>query len=438
MADSISFQYAVYLVPRRSTQNVDPLDALADVLKKFPGVKVVDEIPERSQAVLIHAYVETNVKEKLLPPGIRSLRYFGRGLTPDQARDLQSSDRALILNFGHPKEYVWTGLRTANAIVDKLAEKTNGLAWDEETREVFSPEAWHEKRVASWIDQVPDVSDETVIHIYNGDGSVRAITLGMSKMGLPDVTMDSTGWSSESQMGNLIDIFSQRLAEGAPIREPGEFKLDLRVVKNSHIREDQLKSLKGNASGVACLTLKPGKWEEGDPKNRLIQLGSDDYPGTDDSAKQEAMISSFFGSEDSISKIKHNEELLAASARAKAKLPELQKAFSSGLEPGEFIDVKAPFKTEDGGTEWMWVEVTSWRGGVIEGLLDNEPESVPELHAGAKVKVQQKDVFDYIRHFADKKTEGNTTGEIIHKMDEGQGGANPVAVRITVPDCGGD
>src|SRR5689334_5107866 len=47
MADSISFQYAVYLVPRRSTQNVDPLGALADVLKKFPGVKVVDEIPER-------------------------------------------------------------------------------------------------------------------------------------------------------------------------------------------------------------------------------------------------------------------------------------------------------------------------------------------------------------------------------------------------------
>jgi hypothetical protein len=384
MADSMSFRYAVYLAPRRATRNVDPLGVLAEVLKKFPGVKTVDEIPEHPQAALIHAYLEKNVKEKYAPPDIRSLRYFGRGLTPDQVRDLQGSNQAFILNFGHPKEYVWTGWRTANAIMDELIQETGGLAWDEETREVFSPEAWHKKRVASWIDQLPDVSDETVIHVYNGNRSVRAITLGMSKMGLPDVTMDSSGWSSDSQMENLINIFAQRLAEGEPIREPGEFKLDLRTVKNSQVREDQLKSLKGNASAVACLTLKPGQREEGDPKNRLIELGSDDYPGTDDSAKQGAMISSFFGSEDSISKIKHNEELLAASARAKAKLPELQKAFSSGLEPGEFIDVKAPFKTQDGGTEWMSVEVTSWKGNAIEGSLDNEPENVPELHLEKK------------------------------------------------------
>jgi len=64
--------------------------------------------------------------------------------------------------------------------------------------------------------------------------------------------------------------------------------------------------------------------------------------------------------------VRHNEELLAASARAKAKLPELQKAFTAGLQPGEFIDLKAPFPTPDGGTEWMWVEVTSWKDDKIK------------------------------------------------------------------------
>lgn len=437
MTDSMHFQYAVYLSPKAPARKVDALAAVREVLKRFPDVKLVDEISAQPQGMVIHAYLEKYVKEKYPAPSVKSLRYSGRGLTPNESRELQQCTHALLLDFGHPKKYVWRGLRTANSIVDELVRQTGGFAWDDETREVFSAEAWHERRIASWRGEIPDVSDETVIHSYDNGRSVRAITLGMSKMGLPDVTINSPGWSDEGQMGSLINIFSQSLAEGKPIRETGEVKLDLTEIKNFHVLEQHLKSLEGNGMGVACLSLKPGQWEEGDPKNRLIQLGFDTYPGADDNAKQESMISSFFGSEDSISKVTHDhdEELQSASAKAKAKLPELQKAFAAGLEPGEFIDVKAPFKTQGGGNEWMWVEVTKWKGNEIEGVLENDPEDVPGLRAGQKVKVRQQDIFDYLRHFADKRTEGNTTGDIIRKMTKDEGGPNAIAGSATVPEC---
>ena len=32
--------------------------------------------------------------------------------------------------------------------------------------------------------------------------------------------------------------------------------------------------------------------------------------------------------------------------------------------------------TDDGGREWMWVEVLKWSGGEIEGVLQNQPDRI--------------------------------------------------------------
>lgn len=436
IADSIHFQYAVYLL-KSPVPAEDPMSAIHEALaKKYPDLKLVDEIPKEPEAMLIRARLQKNGLKEYPPPDMKSLHYFGRGISNDQALALQKSDEVLILDFGHPKDQVWTALRAANMLVEEIARRTGGLVWDEETREVFSPDAWHKKRLAAWTTGAPDVSTQTTIHAYPNGEYVRAITLGMTKLGLPDVVVEDFSWASNAQVGNLINLFCQSIAEGKTSRKPGEFKLDLKTIINSTVRDGQVKSLKANAAAVGCLTLRHGKWEEGDPQNRLIQLAPDKYSGDDVHARQEAMTSSFFGWEDSVAKVHHNEELLAASAEAKAKLPELQQAFTAGLQPGEFIDLKAPFRTSDGGTEWMWVEVNSWRGDKIKGLLDNEPSYIPDLHAGQVVEIRQEDVFDYIRHYPDKHTDGNTTGDIIRKLDKDQTATQPA--KQVVPACDAD
>jgi uncharacterized protein YegJ (DUF2314 family) len=423
MSDSIRIEYAVYFLPVHAK---NPSLILQEALaKKYAGLKVVAEIPKEPQEMVVSAHLQKHVQKEYAPPDMESLQYFGRGLSQEQAQHLQKSKEVFVLQFSHPKESVWTGLRNANALVEEIARNTNGLVWDEETREVFSPDAWQEKRLKSWSGDVPDISSQTVIHVYKKDELDRAITLGMTKMGLPDVVVDGSSWSSSRQVGHLINLFCQAMAEGAVFEKSGKFSLELRAIKNSRVRDDQLKSLKGNSVGVAYLSLRPGVWEEGDPKNRLIQLTAERYVGNDAPAKQERMFGCFFGWEDKLTAVEHSEELLEESRKERAKLPGLQKDFNAGLQPNEFILVKAPFKTPDGGNEWMWVEITSWKGNLIRGTLENEPFNVPGLHRGQIVEVWQGDVFDFTRQYPDKHQEGNTSGEIIRKMEQKQSGSTP-------------
>lgn len=433
MAESMRFEYGVYLLPG-SHHSPDPMLVVRQALGRYPDLRVVDEIAESSQGRVVHAYMQNDVPLKYAPPSLKALQYSGEGISREQRLLLQASQRAVIIDFAHPRPQVWAALRDADAVVEEIARRTGGLVWDEETRQVFSPDEWHRRRLGSWKAEIPDVSSQTIIHQYSTGESVRSISLGMAKMGLPDVVVENPVSSSDAHVGDLINVFSQSMAEGAPIPEAdGDFRLVLRDIKNTNVRDEEMKTLKPNAIGTACLTLKPGKWEEGDPKNRLIQLGAEEYRGKDESEKQEAMLDAFFGWEDAVRRITHSPELLAASEQARAKLPELQKAFAAGLHPGEYIQLKAPFQAPNGNREWMWVEVRSWQGNRIKGILENEPVDVPNLHTGQEVEIDQADVFDYIRQSGNNR-EGNETGKIIEKLDQ-----NPEKEKqrnLEIPACG--
>lgn len=412
--DTVYVEFAIYYLPEAST---DPMPAVrAQLVGEYADLKLVSEMPDSITDRYLLAYMESDVQNEYAPPDLDSIKYFGQGLSLDQAKALQSSTQALILIFAHPKDKAMDCLPVANQLVEQVARATNGLIWDEGTREVFSSDAWHETRLAKWHEGLPDVTNHITIHAYSTGEYVRAITLGMSKFGLPDIVINEFSWSLQRSMGNLINVTAQAMVEGILPAAYGEADLDLRDLKHPVMRSENVDTLYDNAEAVAHLTLLEGTWEEGDPANALVQIGFDRYPGKDLYARQDKMLGAIWGWEDSITRIDHNEELLTASREAATHLPALRDAFNKGLQPGEYILLKAPFDTPKGGSEWMWVEVTSWQGNNIDGLLKNQPFDIPELHAGQNVKVNQDDVFDYIHHHADGTTSGNTTGEIIMKM----------------------
>lgn len=411
----IEIVYAVYYLPASAE---DPVKTVTQQVEKhFPEFKLVAKVPSQPGQLSLYYKVENNVAENFTPPNLQSLGYFGHGLTTEQANALQSSKQALILVFTYPRKDIWNGLRSANALVAKIAQETGGLIWDDETREVFAHEAWVKKRIDTWTEPLPAASGQIIIHAYKKDEYVRAISLGMTKFGQPDIVIDNFSWSTNRNMGILINLFAQAIIEGEAFSLNSDFELDLRAIKNSQVREPQVKSLKKNAKAIGHIHLKPGIWEQGDPHNQLLEISFNRYAGPDLHAQQESFLGEFFGWEDSPASIKHSEELLAASKKAKEQLPALQKLFQKKLAPGEFISVKAPFKVpNDRGVEWMWVEVTTWDGKEMKGLLKNEPYNIPKLHGGQVVTVLQDDIFDYIHTFPDGSTEGNTTGEIIKRQ----------------------
>lgn len=415
MEKDIRFQFAVYYLP---TATKDPLAEVSTELKtRFQEFRQVKDTKASTVGKVVSPRLLTKVKEGYAPPSPESLRYSGRGLSKEQVAAVQNSEAVLLLDFAYHQKHVWDGMRAALKLTSSVARATNGLIWDEETRELFTPDFWDERRIADWKEEVPAVSKHTVLHAYNTGEYVRGVTLGMAKFGLPDVVIDQFSWSLSRNIGHLINLFGQAIAEGATVKEGGEFDLDLRRIQNSEVREPQVTALESHATSVALLLLREGVREEGDPNNRLIEITFDRYPGPDVHSKQVKMLGDLFGWKDSKTLVKDNDEvILEASRRAQRKLPAVQAAFNAGLAPGEFICVKAPFKTPNGSPEWMWVEVTSWKGETIKGLLQNEPFDVPGLHSGQVVEVSQKIVFDYIQKHADGTREGNETGKIMEKQ----------------------
>lgn len=415
IVEHILYEFAVYYLPEPTK---DPLAELTSLLRdSFTDFQRVDAIADETTTPSIWAELKTDAAISYPPPDARSLQYFGRGLSQQQADALGDSKVVLVLAFAYSKDHAWDGMRAAVKLTDSLARATGGVIWDAETRELFAPDAWKQRRIDDWTENIPDISKHTTIHAYRTDEFVRAITLGMAKFGLPDIVVDNFSWSRNRNVGHLVNLFAQAIAEGATPQKPGEFDLDVRAIKNANVREPQLASLLPNATGVAPLSLREGTWEEGDPRNRLIEITFDRCPGPDAHARQEHLLASFFGSQDSVAAVKHDDELEETSRRARTRLPALREAFNKGFAPGEYVYVKAPFETPDGGREWMWVEVSSWRDDKITGLLQNDPSNIPDLRAGQTVEVSEAKVFDYIHHHADGTTDGNETGKVIQSRN---------------------
>ncbi|MGQ0602580.1 MAG: DUF2314 domain-containing protein [Anaerolineales bacterium] len=410
----IAFQFAIFYLP---TPSADPLVTLSQFLNRwFFQFHQVDKVYPATRPQ-ISARVLKDVKKSYTPPDLDSLRYLSRGLDHNQAYALQNSEQALVLDFGCPKEMAWDGLKTASQLIGAIAHETEGLIWDAETRLLFTPDHWDEQRINSWTESVPDLSKNIVVHLYKHGDYVRAVSLGMTKFGLPDIVINHVSWSLGDSMVNLITMFAQILAEGVEIGSSGEFNLEIETIRNSSVRQHQIAHLKPNARAKAELWLQEGNWEPGDPDNRLIEIAFDKYDGSDLHSRQTKMIGDLFGWEESFVHAEHDDELLAASRRARDKLPSLRQTFTAGLKPGEFIQVKAPFQTPDGNDEWMWVEVISWKSDKIRGLLKNEPINVPGLYAGQVVEISENTLFDYLVTFPDGSQAGNETGEILAKYE---------------------
>lgn len=414
------YTFALYFDTKRG----EAPEKLARKLAADPqfGFQIVNkpDLAAKDKRTLTLTSIFGNVDTAYRPPSLDSLKYFGRGLSLAQAQALQTSPQVLTLVFAYPTREALPDLLKANSYALRLATETRALIWDEETREVFTPEYWKQHRLASWEGMLPDASSHITIHAYNDKGKVRAITLGMSKFALPDLVINDAVWSLSGPLGNTLNAVAQRLVEGDRPTDSGQYELQLANIKHAARRKHITDTLVGKPSGRGSVQLVEAAVQEGDADNALLELRFATASGPDATSRQTSFVTTVFGAQsDDVIRVKHDTALREASERARAKLPALKAAFTAGLQPGETLSLKAPFATPTGGREWMWVEVTQWQGKQISGMLRNQPRDVPTLKAGQMVNIQQDEVFDYIRRGPDGKQEGNETGEILNKSQKG-------------------
>ncbi|MBK8599020.1 MAG: DUF2314 domain-containing protein [Holophagales bacterium] len=242
----------------------------------------------------------------------------------------------------------------------------------------------------------------------------------MGKLGLPDLVVEELPAGSSSSVGNLINLTAQTLLEKGRLDSPGCLRLDVATLKNERLQKDISASYLDGATGQADLAFVLGTREEGDPNNRLLEIDFPPESGPSRLEAQEAVIIRLFGSEDAITYVNHDTEVLEASRKAKREFPRLAALARKGFAPGERLLLKAPFETDADGREWMWVEVVTWKGDVVNGILQNDPYEVSGLAAGARVEFRSSDAFDYIHYLPDGSELGNGTGAILRRREEGK------------------
>ena len=211
----------------------------------------------------------------------------------------------------------------------------------------------------------------------------------------------------------LINGLSVQMAAVPQMQTAGEVTVDPQIV---------YADLAPDGAAPVVLQLAVAAPAEGDPDNRLMQII---FPGPAEQLfeRQLAAAETLAPSGDKVTRIAHDEELLAASATAKQEFLAMREQFADGIPELHNLAVKAPFPTASGGSEFMWVSVTSWNGNTLEGVLDNDPQDVPSLRLGSKVKVEADTIFDYIYRKPDGTQSGGKTVEImLQRLSDSESG----------------
>jgi len=411
-------EFAVYYLPKSKKDPKETLRTLCSTqFKTFHLMpKFSKEALEQEQWPLV-APMEVSI-DKYRPMDAAHLKYSGRGLSATEIESLQKCEEVFVVGFADEGAPAYASLKMSQQLMLALAKETGGILWDESTRETFALDAWEKYRINRWTSEVPNLTDHFTAHYYSNGELTRFVTLGMSKFGLPEVSVENITRSSSRSMGSLVNVLCQTLAEKGTLEKEGKIEIDIQKLKNDELRKSMINSYLDKATGKATLSLAEALPQEGDNENRLIEIHFAAKGGDDVNTQQEAILAQVFGSSDSISYVSHDDEIKRLSEKAKLELKKLYPTYKAGLPAGEVLLVKAPFKTPKGHGEWMWVEIVKWDGPQIEGILMNDPFDIPTLKAGARVNVQQDSVFDYIHQKANGVSVGNETGEYMQKREK--------------------
>lgn len=350
------------------------------------------------------------------PPEKSTLQYFGRGLSPEDEEALLASKSVTVLSFRGPGAQAAQQYRAALELVGAVVGEVGGYPWDEEARLVFTGKSWA-GLLEHWQDGEPQLNKHVALHAYRDGELIRIVSLGMVKFALPDLAVNQVSGDSSGSMSSLANLVCQTLYEQGKLGSDGHLVASIDALKHAELKAELSEDLKNNAKRRVEVQLATSKPAEGDSDNRLLEIA---FPGTVSTLqeRQSAALSELFGAHDSIVNVKHDDELLAASERARKKALIIGKRYVKGPPFGEQLLVKAPFDTTAGGTEWMWVEVVSWNGNEIDGILKNDPFDVPSLKDGSRVEVQASKIFDYILKKKDGSSEGNETGVILQAREK--------------------
>lgn len=311
----------------------------------------------------------------------------------------------------------WGCLATAEA----LAASLRGVAVDLQLPRLLAPR----EQAQRW-DGAPTlaVSSHIVVPTSIGrSGLAWMTTRGMGKFGLPELEVRDVSPGMEQALVAVVNGAAQFLLEALEeaVREAGSVRRELVLPRLARMTVGHITRAAGSGAGRppegvrgwsdVGLSYIPGRGRGSDfvrlcPPTRERQPAGVWLAG---------LVADFVRLEDPVSFVSSDsEEMETARLRALHEWPAIRERFQKGLPPGHTLYVKHGFPSPDRDSEFMWVAVTGYRSGFVEGVLSNEPCYRLDLRCGQEVRFPEAEVYDWLISRPGGDTEGGYT---IHVVD---------------------
>jgi uncharacterized protein YegJ (DUF2314 family) len=388
------------------THSADPA---GKVLRRYisRGLLILKAEPKRSQGA----------------PPVEVLRRMGAGET--EVRRYRQATHEVFVGGGDapgpPHFGLWCGIAAARAVADSLS----GVVMDPALPRL-EPLATQKQPIPK--DLQIRVRDQIIVPTSIGETGLGWITTnGLGKFGLPDLQIRDyppnlhLGWVMLGAARHvLVELAKQSRGHKAPrvLRIGPEIRLTVQEV----IGEEDPATFRRypGARSWTRLRLRYEPGRQGD-QGFLTLLPPRGFSGSQ-GVWLNSVLTDLFGSEDTLRYVGANSQAMeAAHQRAVRELPAVKRRFQAGLRPSETLLVKYGFPTADGGHEYMWVAVNTWKRERLTGQLANDPQERRDLHAGQTVQISEPDVYDWMIQLPNGGSEGGYTTAVVEQEGRNKG-----------------
>jgi hypothetical protein len=369
----------------------------------LPGWEVAEKLPEDASKP---SYTTALYGTDFGMPDAATLAAWGTGDVAGAA----NAKAVVVVSWAGPRD-------GAAARVGEIGQSLVGVGtWfeDLDTGRFFdAPEL--RSALQSYAGSNPDVTALMTIEMSeHAEGTpTRLVTRGLRKVGVADLVMANVSSMDEGAMVTAVNTVAQTIYEqGVAPTLP----IEATALRSRAVADDAC-GIQGKAD------LSAAKRQSGDPEGPLTEVvfegkvgacePTSASPPTDIDVDQ-GMVMLWVddpkgdgGSERTLADVRAQENQRLAGP--------VKDAWARGLPEGDELLVKAPFRSEDAKTEWLWFRVDRWDSDdQLSGRLVSEPARAKQLKSGDLVVAGRAQVFDYLWFKSDGTQEGNTTQAFVH------------------------
>lgn len=376
---------------------VEAIEKALDVAHCGPACDAVKKVVRDKE----HFEIETLTGDEMILPPRDTLETIGPGLSPKERDSMHHRRAAVTVRVRGDVNADQVAARTLFAVSALLAEKLEGLVWDETTRRVETAAQTKLRTITAPLGAPVFKPRHIVIQFYRQpDSSARLVTLGMSRFGAPDLSLRGSSMAAGAMLVDAINALASSIVAG----------------------KDAL-PLTAKLEGEASFEVADAERVQGDPDDfvELVPVGG--ARGEPPREAWDAVVTKLFGEAARSVEAKFGKELEAAGARARKEMPRALERFKAG--EGELF-VWGPFlippdERADGGPEeeWLWVKVASCDDNACTGALSNRPMYATNIASGRTTSMPRAKIADWQLRHADGGISGGETTKLLQHPDAG-------------------